>query len=146
MGVCILSDTFDFENVDIRMGSTTAGNPISSAAAVASIKLLLESNKARQDIENQLSIISNIAIQHTLIYKVEHTGCFASLHFSQQKDKLKLFEYNIGGEVAKLCFKKGLIVRGNPKSIILAPGYYINADQFKFAIDVIMESVNELPN
>jgi adenosylmethionine-8-amino-7-oxononanoate aminotransferase len=145
LGACILSNRFEFDNVDIKMGSTTAGNPVSCAAAITSVQLLLQSDYARRYVEDQLDILTNTIIQHDKIYKIEHTGCFAALHFSQKKDELKLFDYNIGGEVAKLCYNKGLIIRGNPKSIILSPGYNINESQFKFATSTIMESLNELP-
>lgn len=145
LGACILSDRFEFENIDIKMGSTTAGNPVSCAAAISSVQLLLRSNKARQFVESQLDILVNIIMQHDKIYKIEHAGCFAALHFSQKKDQLKLFDYNIGGEVAKLCYKHGLVIRGNPKSIILSPGYNLTESQFKFATTTIIESLNELP-
>ena len=145
LGVCILSNIFNFDNVDIKMGSTTGGNPLSCASAITSIQLLLESNIARHHVENQLSTLTNIVSSHDKIYKVEHAGCFAALHFSQKKNELKLYDYNIGGEVAKLCYEKGLIIRGNPKSIILAPGYNLSEEQFKFATTVIMESLSELP-
>jgi adenosylmethionine-8-amino-7-oxononanoate aminotransferase len=144
LGACILSNRFKFENIDIKMGSTTAGNPVSCAAAITSVQLLLESTKARQSVEAQLDILVNIIMQHDKIYKIEHAGCFAALHFSQKKDELKLFDYNIGGEVAKLCYKRGLIIRGNPKSIILSPGYNLTESQFKFATSTIMESLNAL--
>jgi adenosylmethionine-8-amino-7-oxononanoate aminotransferase len=144
MGVCILSDSFNFENTDIKLGSTTAGNPMSCAAAIASIKLLLQSNVARQHTEDQLKKLTNTALEHDNIYKVEHAGCFAALHFSHCKDELKLFDYNVGGEVAKLCYERGLIIRGNPKSIILAPGYNLSESQFNFATIRVMESLNEL--
>jgi adenosylmethionine-8-amino-7-oxononanoate aminotransferase len=143
LGVCILSNSFNFENKDIKRGSTTAGNPISCAAAIASIELIQESILARKHIEKRLREFSNMFI-HNAVYKFEHCGCFASLHFSQNKDNLKLFDYNIGGEIAKLCFNKGLIIRGNPKSIILAPGFNMLDLQIDFAIKTIMDSINEL--
>jgi 4-aminobutyrate--pyruvate transaminase len=144
MGVCILSDSFNFENIDIKMGSTTAGNPVSCAAAIASIQMLLQSTKARHYVEEQLNTLTNTLIHHDKIYKVEHAGCFAAVHFSQKKHELKLFDYNIGGEVARLCYGRGLIIRGNPKSIILAPGYNMSESQFNLATIIIMESLNEL--
>ena len=143
LGVCILSNNFNFENKDIKRGSTTAGNPISCAAATASIELIQQSFLARKHIEKRLKEFSNMFI-HRAVYKFEHCGCFASLHFSQNKDNLKLFDYNIGGEIAKLCYKKGLIIRGNPKSIILAPGFNMSDLQVDFAIKTIMDSIDEL--
>lgn len=143
LGVCILSNSFNFENKDIKRGSTTAGNPISCAAANASINLIQQSFLSRKRVEKRLKEFSNMFI-HESVYKFEHCGCFASLHFSQSKDNLKLFNYNIGGEIAKMCYEKGLIIRGNPKSIILAPGFNMTDLQIDFAIKTIMDSINEL--
>jgi adenosylmethionine-8-amino-7-oxononanoate aminotransferase len=145
LGVCILSDSFNLENLDIKMGSTTAGNPTSCAAAIASIQLISQSNAARQHIEDQLISFKSIIEACNIVYKFEHSGCFASIHFSQKKDSLQIFDYNIGGEVARLCYNKGLIIRGNPKSIIIAPGYNMLANQISFGIKTILESIRELP-
>jgi len=144
LGVCILSTKFNLEDIDIKMGSTFAGNPMSCAAAVASISLIKESDQAREHIRHHLNSFKDVIEECKIVYKFEHAGCFAALHFSQKKDELQLFDYNIGGEVAKLCYKRGLIIRGNPKSIILSPGYNLTESQFKFATTTIMESLNAL--
>jgi adenosylmethionine-8-amino-7-oxononanoate aminotransferase len=144
MGVCILSDTFNLENTDIKMGYTSAGNPIACAAANSSIHLIQQSMYAIQQVSIQLKQAGDVLLAHNKSYRFEHAGCFAALHFSQRKDKLESFDYNIGGEIADRCYKKGLIIRGTPKSIILAPGYYMSNAQFIFATSTIKEILNEL--
>lgn len=144
LGVCILSDRFDLENVDIKTGSTMAGNPASCAAAISSIMLIQQLHTSRKQVEQQLYSFKDKLESCPGVYKFNHSGCFASIHFSQKKDSLELFDYNIGGKISKMCYSKGLIIRGNPKSIILAPGYQMSPSQISFAMDTIINSINEL--
>jgi adenosylmethionine-8-amino-7-oxononanoate aminotransferase len=121
----------------VGVRAATAATPASCAAAIASIQLISQSSAARQHIEDQLISFKSIIEACNIVYKFEHSGCFASIHFSQKKDSLQIFDYNIGGEVARLCYNKGLIIRGNPKSIIIAPGYNMSADQISFGIKIV---------
>lgn len=138
LGCCILSDNISLPE-QISMGFTTSGNPVSCAAAIETIEILPERNSTANLLSNMIESLNN-----PIIFKIEITGCFAAFHFSKSQKTLVPFEYNIGGKLAEICFNKGLIVRGNPKSLILAPGYNLTYENFNFAKNILTTSLNEL--
>lgn len=140
IGCCILSDTFDLSNTPIMMGYTTSANPITCAVAIEMIDLIPD----RSHTINELKMLLEKLKNNKIVHSIEHTGCFAAVHFSKSPDELSYFDFNIGGNIAELCFNHGLIIRGNPKSIILAPGYNMTSEQFNTATKTILMAINNV--
>jgi len=140
MGCCILSDSFDLTNTPIMMGYTMSANPITCAVAIEMIDLIPD----RSSTESELKILLEKIKGNTIVYAIEHAGCFAAIHFSKSINKLEYFDFNIGGKIAEVCFNTGLIIRGNPKSIIFAPGYNMSREQFDDATSILLMAINNV--
>jgi len=140
IGCCILSDSFDLSNTQIAMGYTTSANPITCNVASEMLDLIPD----RSFVENELKILLEKVKDNKIVYAIEHAGCFAAVHFSKSTDKLEYFDFNIGGKIAELCFNNGLIIRGNPKSIIFAPGYNMTSEQFIDATEIILMAIENV--
>lgn len=141
LACCITSLDFD-ENSMVSFGYTTAGNPISCAAAVASISLIKDAINNGTIYELEKSMQDKIMRYkiHNKCYKIEVDGLFIALHFSQDKNRYIPYADNIGGKIALKIREKGIIVRGNPKSLIFSPGYYMT----EFQIDRIIKTIAEI--
>lgn len=123
-------------NIMSKFGYTTSGHPVSCAAATESIKLILESQKNINGLEKYIKFkIENIKDK---FYKIEQEGLFIALHFSNSDNFYSPnLSINSGGILAAKIKENGVILRGNPKSLILCPGYNMEYDQ----IDIIFDAI-----
>lgn len=140
LAVCIFSKKLNFN--DIRYGFTTSAHPVGCAIATEVLNTL-ETEIFSQHLNKNIEMLSKLLADlysKKYIYKIQQQGMFAALHFSQSKDTLiPLEEKNYGGDVATQARSKGLIVRGNPKSLILAPGFYMDQSHYDFCKSVLEE-------
>ena len=130
LGACILSKNFKSFDKKVNFGFTQSGSPVAAKLGLRSIDIISKINT--DIIEHNLLKICKELLNFKIVYNYCLEGAFASIHFSKNKNFFNPFEVerNIGGEIANKLFQQGLIVRGNPKSIIFAPGYYFSEAEF----------------
>ena len=121
------------KNPDLGHITTFGGHPVSVAAAVATLRELLESdliskvNKKANYLVEQLS-------QHPIISEVRHAGLLMAVEPTKRKYLKHI--------VAK-AFELGVLVDWflfNDRSFRLAPPLIINQDQLKLAVDRLLEA------
>jgi putrescine aminotransferase len=139
LSCCITS--FDFNNEEvIQYGFSTAGHPVSCSAAIESIFLICQAVEG--DIINNLGdyILDKIK-EYDLdkkFYKIEMEGLFIAFHLSDNINEYTPSPVlNKGGDLALNLRSKGIILRGNSKSLIFSPGYYMSYDQVNHILKTI---------
>jgi adenosylmethionine-8-amino-7-oxononanoate aminotransferase len=143
LGCCVTTFKFDSDQA-IAYGYTMAGHPISCAAALASIDII------RTCIEDDtISELSNYVLDRlekydieSRCYKIDSSGLFIALHFSQYEDRYVQIDaaVNKGAALATKIRERGIITRGNPKSLIISPGYLMS----KLQIDNIIKTISDV--
>ena len=143
LGCCITTFKFDNDQA-IAYGYTMSGHPISCAAALASIDII------ESCVENNAIIgLSNYVLdqleKHDIksrCYKIDSSGLFIALHFSQYTDRYVQVDaaINKGAVLATKIRERGILTRGNPKSLIISPGYLMS----KVQIDSIIKTISDV--
>lgn len=146
LACCLTSFEFNDGEV-VPFGYTNAGNPASCAAAIASIDMMKRCvvDGTIDSLNTELfRLFSEYGITERC-YKIDSSGLFVSLHFSQSVDSYVPFtkEKNIGGTLAEAARKRGVILRGNFRSLIVSPGYLMNFKQLENIAIVLDAVLNE---
>jgi 4-aminobutyrate--pyruvate transaminase len=109
-----------------NLGYTMAAHPVGCAAAIASIEQL-------NMVGHNVSILSNKLISYfnemPSNIKIYNEGLFFGIHLFNSNNERFSEKINIGSMIASDLFEEGIICRGNPKSIILAPSFLINKNK-----------------
>lgn len=128
-------------------GSTFGGNPVSIAAALATIELLEESliDNAATVGRHILERIGAWPAQYPAVGDVRGLGLMIGIEIvSDQGEKTP--DPAMRDRIVNTCFTKGVLLLGCGESTVrLSPPLIVNREQADFALDVIEEVLRKLP-
>ncbi|HXW37065.1 MAG TPA: aspartate aminotransferase family protein [Nitrososphaerales archaeon] len=135
------------DNVQFNHGHTFGGNPLSSAAAMASVSEIRDRNLPKNAREMGAKIVSRLDELKELgvIGDVRGRGLMIGVEFVKDTKTKKQFEdgVNFGLKVGKRALQKGLILRYDPHWIAFAPPLVINKGETEKMMDIFSESLRE---
>ena len=117
--------------------TTFGGHPVSCAAALASLEIILDEQLAEQANEKG-SLFKNILEQHPKVNHIRQIGLMLAVELKK--------EYSIP-KMVKILQKNSLIVDQflfNDRSFRIAPPLTINEEEIALVIDKVVASLNEL--
>jgi adenosylmethionine-8-amino-7-oxononanoate aminotransferase len=129
-------------------GHTYAGNPVSSAAGIASIQELLKRNLAKrsfdmgQYLQGRLNEIKDLGV----IGDIRGKGLMIGVEFVQDCNSRKPFpeEIDFGTRVGKNCIhKQKLLVRSAPNWIAVAPPFTVGEEEIDMIVRRISLAIKE---
>jgi 4-aminobutyrate aminotransferase len=126
--------------------STFGGNPISCAAALATIKLLesgLIDNAARMG-DLLIEQLRELSERHPLIGDVRGKGLMIGIELVQDRQS-KIPASKEREELVRLCFERGLLILGCGENCIrLCPPLIINENNIGTALRIFDEALSEI--
>lgn len=135
------------ENVQFNHGHTFGGNPLSSAAAIASVKEIRDMALPKNADKMGARVRKRIAELETLgvIGEVRGRGLMIGVEFVKNKATKEQFKdgLNFGVKVGKKALQKGLILRADPHWLAFAPPLVIDEGETDMMMDIFSESLRE---
>ena len=127
-------------------GTTFGGNPVSCAAALATLDLveggLIENARIRG--EELMAGLKAMAEDHPVVGEVRGTGLMAGIEIVSSK-KLRTPAPDLAHDVERLAFEKGLLVLvAGKNSIRLAPPLIIDAEDVRIALGILEQCLDEV--
>lgn len=116
--------------------TTFGGHPVSCAAALANLKVLLNSSYI-QDVAHKEELFLQY-LKHPAIKKITHKGLLMAVHLDSFENLQK---------VIQSCIQKGLLTDWflfESHALRIAPPLIISDEEIRFACDIILESLNEV--
>ncbi|MCB9226665.1 MAG: aspartate aminotransferase family protein [Chitinophagales bacterium] len=116
--------------------TTFGGHPVSCAAALASLEILLEENIIAR-VEEKGQLFEQL-LKHPKIEKIQRAGLMMSLKFNSFETNKKIIDR---------CIKNGLLTDWflfNSQSMRIAPPLIITKEQIEKACSLILESIDEV--
>ncbi len=142
LGACIARrDIMDWEKGS--HGNTFGGNPISCAAALATIDLIEKEymNNAAEVGEYTLDALAEIQVRHPSIGDVRGIGLMIGVEFVTDRDTKEPAD-KLQDRVVDLAFERGLLLLGCSKSVIrIAPPLSISQSEVEEGLKIFEESV-----
>ena len=136
------------DQIAFSHGHTYAGNPVSSAAGLASIAEIEEMDLPRRARKLGARLRHSLeTIQDTgVVDRVHGRGLFIGIDLVPDHTSRARFDggTKIGTRIAERAFLKGLLVRSAPNCIVIAPPLVINDDELDKMIEILTESVREI--
>jgi 4-aminobutyrate aminotransferase len=126
--------------------STFGGNPVSCAAAIATIKLLRESlvRNAAEVGEHLLSGCRELMAKHALIGDVRGKGLMIGIEFVKDRATKERATAERDA-IVQACFYKGLLVLGAGRNTIrLSPPLVISKAQADVALEILDQAIAEV--
>lgn len=126
--------------------STFGGNPVSLAAALATIRLVEEKYRenARRMGDYILKRLADWPDKHRLVGEVRGLGLMIALEMVRDK-KTKEMATEERDRVVEGAFRRGLLVLGSGRNVLrLMPPLIIDEEQANFALRVLDESLREV--
>ena len=126
--------------------STFGGNPVSCAAALATIDLLEEElmQNAQDEGNFLMNRLRNMATRHECIGDVRGKGLMIGMDLVQDRDS-KQYDAELRDELVQRCFYKGLLLLGcGPSSIRFCPPLVINRQHSEAAVAIVEDALNEI--
>lgn len=136
------------ENRQFSHGHTFGANPLSAAAAVASISEIKERNlpekgkRAGERIWRRLEEMKSLGI----IGDIRGKGLFIGVEFVRDPATKERFApgFSFGAKVGKAALKKGVILRSDPNWVAFTPPLIISDEEVDKMMDVFLESTKEV--
>lgn len=129
-------------------GNTFGGNPISCAAAMATLQLLEEGmmDNASEVGSYTLDALSEIAVRHPSIGQVRGIGLMIGIEFVTDKNS-KEAAPKLRDQVVDLAFERGLLLLGCGKSVIrISPPLCITREEVDEGLFILEESIRIAEN
>jgi 4-aminobutyrate aminotransferase len=126
--------------------STFGGNPVSCAAAIATIKLLRESlvRNAAEAGEHLLAGCRELMAKHALIGDVRGKGLMIGIEFVKDRATKERATAERDA-IVQACFYKGLLVLGAGRNTIrLSPPLVISQAQADVALGILDQAIGEV--
>ncbi|MGL5866326.1 MAG: aspartate aminotransferase family protein [Dermatophilaceae bacterium] len=130
---------FEREGVELMLGETQAGNPLSCAAALATLDLIEKrglvdrARRAAQRLERLLRPLEQRHERHGLL--LSGRGLMRGIHLRALEQEART---RAGAALAERCRLERVIVHPSPQGITLLPPYVITDDE----LDVIVSTVD----
>jgi acetylornithine/succinyldiaminopimelate/putrescine aminotransferase len=115
--------------------STFAGHPVSCAAGMAAMEVLLDGNYIAE--VHQKELILKRRLQHPAIKKIRTAGLWACLEFK---------DFDTNKKVIAACIKAGLIADWflfNPSGLRIGPPLIITVEQLEDVCDKILKAIDD---
>jgi len=124
-------------------GNTYGGNPISCAAALATIDLIQNGymqNAARVG-EDTLDALQEIKVRHPSIGDVRGIGLMIGVEFVKERNT-KEPDHELRDRIVELAFERGLLTLGCGKSTIrIAPPLSITDSEMEAGLEILEEAI-----
>lgn len=133
-----VADTISEGDAGVLMhGPTFMGNPLACSIAIASVKLLLESNwqEKVKHIESILKEKMDLAKTFKNVNEVRVLGTIGVLEMKESVDV---------GEFQKLCVKEGIWVRPFGKLVYIMPPFIITDKELTFLVEKLLKIIKLL--
>ncbi len=142
LGACVARQSImDWERGS--HGNTFGGNPVSCAAALATLELIEEQYLANAEEVGQYTIdaLEEIQARHPSIGDVRGKGLMIGVEFVKNRDT-KEPDKHLCERVVDLAFERGLLMLGCGKSVIrVAPALSINKSEVDEGLQIFEEAV-----
>ena len=129
-------------------GNTYGGNPISCAAAIATLQLLEDGmmQNASEVGSYTLDALSEIAVRHPSIGQVRGIGLMIGIEFVTDKNS-KEAAPKLRDQVVDLAFERGLLLLGCGKSVIrISPPLCITREEVDEGLYILEEAIRIAEN
>ena len=116
--------------------TTFGGHPVSCAAGLASLKVLLDENWINTVKEKEM--LFNSLLVHPLIKSVRSAGLLMAIEFA---------DFDTNKKIIKLSLENGVLTDWflfAPQCMRIAPPLIISEDQIRTSCEVILKVINEL--
>lgn len=117
--------------------TTFGGHPISCAAALAQLQILLNEDILSK-VEQKADLFKQYLQQHPLVKEIRNAGLMMAVQINSEKNNTKLF---------KLLTENGILTDQfiyNPLSFRIAPPLTITNEQIKECCDIIIQCFNKI--
>jgi len=135
------------DQVQFNDGHTYAGNPLSCAAAIATINVIIDERLQYKARERGLRIVQKLKELDSLgiIGDVRGKGLLIGVEFVKEKATKAQFDerINFGVRVGKNALQKGLIIRFDPNWCAFAPPLIIENEEVDQMMRIFHESLKE---
>lgn len=135
------------DNVQFNHGHTFGGNPLSSAAALASVSEIRDRELPKNARAMGSRVLERLQELKGLgvIGDVRGKGLMIGIEFVKDTKTKKQFAdgVNFGQKLGKRALQKGLILRADPHWIAFAPPLVINREETDKMMDIFSESLRE---
>ena len=137
------------QRIQFNHGHTFGGNPLSSAAAIASISEIKERDLPRRARESGAIVwkrFEEMKDRLGIIGDIRGKGLLIGIEFVRDVKTKQQFPDGMafGVQVGKAAIKKGLIIRADPHWIAVAPPLIIEKDEIEIMVDRLSESIEEV--
>ena len=133
-----VADTISRGAAGVMMhGPTFMGNPLACAIAIASVKLLLESDWQKKVLHIE-SVIKQYITEAATYENVADVRVLGAIGVIEMKKPVDV------GEFQKLCVKEGIWVRPFGKLVYIMPPFIISDEELKFLIQKLLLIVKQL--
>ena len=136
------------DNPGFIEGHTFEGNPIASAAGIATIReiverdLLANARKMGQRLREGLEGLR----KHGIIGDIRGKGLFLCMEFVKDPASKAQFpaEVSIGTQIGRVALDRGLLTRFDPHWIALGPALVVTEDEVDEIVKILDESMSEV--
>ncbi len=137
------------DEVEFSHGHTYGGNPVASAAGIASISEITEKDlpkRARQMGAYLWSKLENLRDKTGIIGDIRGKGLFLGVEFVVDTATKERFsdDLNFGTQVGKKAIKNGLLTRFDPHWIAFGPPLIVTEEEIDYMMDVFEKSIYEV--
>lgn len=116
--------------------TTFGGHPVSCAAALANLQVLLRENYIQEVHKKEQIFLEKL--KHPAIKKITHKGLLMAIHLDNFENLQK---------VIQSCIRKGVLTDWflfEPNALRIAPPLIIQEEEIHFACDVILSALDEV--
>jgi len=127
-------------------GHTYEGNPVSCAAAIATLEemfdrdLLANARRMGQRLREGLASLS----RHGIVGDIRGKGLFLGVEWVEDLTTRRQFDPPIGVEIGRRALENGLLTRFDPHWLALGPPLIITEDQVDEILSILDRSVSEV--
>jgi len=137
-----------FSNRTLNHGHTFTGNPLASAAALATLKLLIQDKypKSAESLMQYFAKGLSSFDNHKNISGVRHLGFVGAFELVKNKETKEPFskEMRIPFKFSQAALQKGLIVRPLGNTVYYMPPFNINSEELDKIFSLTKETVEEV--